>query len=52
MTRVPVPRYDLLKAKDYLFGSVQFSRLSIPMRILRHHRHVRSSAETKRRARR
>ncbi|MGO9285683.1 MAG: hypothetical protein ACLP75_22620 [Mycobacterium sp.] len=20
MTRVPVPRYDLLKAKDYLFG--------------------------------
>jgi radical SAM superfamily enzyme YgiQ (UPF0313 family) len=23
---VPVPRYDLLKAKDYLFGSVQFSR--------------------------
>jgi radical SAM superfamily enzyme YgiQ (UPF0313 family) len=26
MTRVPVPRYDLLKAKDYLFGSVQFSR--------------------------
>ncbi|MGO8936425.1 MAG: B12-binding domain-containing radical SAM protein [Mycobacterium sp.] len=26
MTRVPVPRYDLLKAKNYLFGSVQFSR--------------------------
>src|SRR6202020_3028915 len=26
MTQVPVPRYDLLKAKDYLFGSVQFSR--------------------------
>jgi radical SAM superfamily enzyme YgiQ (UPF0313 family) len=26
MTRVPVPRYDLLKAKDYLFGSIQFSR--------------------------
>ena len=26
MTRVPVPRYDLLKAKDYLFGSVQFCR--------------------------
>ena len=26
MTRVPVPRYDLLKVKEYLFGSVQFSR--------------------------
>jgi radical SAM superfamily enzyme YgiQ (UPF0313 family) len=26
MTRVPVPRYDLLKAKNYLFGSIQFSR--------------------------
>jgi radical SAM superfamily enzyme YgiQ (UPF0313 family) len=26
MTQVPVPRYDLLKTKDYLFGSVQFSR--------------------------
>src|SRR3984957_19830398 len=26
MTQVPVPRYDLLKSKDYLFGSVQFSR--------------------------
>jgi|SRR5271166_602785 len=26
MTRVPVPRYDLLKAKSYLFGSIQFSR--------------------------
>ncbi|HNM85688.1 MAG TPA: cobalamin-dependent protein, partial [Mycobacterium sp.] len=26
MTRVPVPRYDLLKVKEYLFGSIQFSR--------------------------
>jgi radical SAM superfamily enzyme YgiQ (UPF0313 family) len=26
MTRSPVPRYDLLKSKNYLFGSVQFSR--------------------------
>ena len=26
MTAVPVPRYDLLKTKNYLFGSVQFSR--------------------------
>ncbi|MGA9488965.1 MAG: cobalamin-dependent protein, partial [Mycobacterium sp.] len=26
MTQLPVPRYDLLKTKDYLFGSVQFSR--------------------------
>src|SRR5437868_1221037 len=26
MTRVPVPRYDLLKMKHYLFGSIQFSR--------------------------
>jgi radical SAM superfamily enzyme YgiQ (UPF0313 family) len=26
MTTVPVPRYDLLKMKHYLFGSVQFSR--------------------------
>lgn len=26
MTRVPVPRYDLLKTKNYLFGSIQFSR--------------------------
>jgi radical SAM superfamily enzyme YgiQ (UPF0313 family) len=26
MTRAPVPRYDLLKAKNYLFGSIQFSR--------------------------
>jgi radical SAM superfamily enzyme YgiQ (UPF0313 family) len=26
MTRVPVPRYDLLDMRDYLFGSVQFSR--------------------------
>ena len=26
MTQVPVPRYDLLKMKNYLFGSIQFSR--------------------------
>jgi radical SAM superfamily enzyme YgiQ (UPF0313 family) len=26
MTTVPVPRYDLLKMKHYLFGSIQFSR--------------------------
>ena len=26
MTRVPLPRYDLLKMRHYLFGSVQFSR--------------------------
>ncbi len=26
MTQVPVPRYDLLKTKDYLFGSIQFTR--------------------------
>jgi radical SAM superfamily enzyme YgiQ (UPF0313 family) len=26
MTRVPVPRYDLLKMQHYMFGSVQFSR--------------------------
>ncbi len=26
MTRVPVPRYDLLRVKDYLFGSIQFTR--------------------------
>jgi radical SAM superfamily enzyme YgiQ (UPF0313 family) len=26
MTRVPVPRYDLLKVKNYLFSSIQFTR--------------------------
>ena len=26
MTRVPVPRYELLKMQHYLFGSLQFSR--------------------------
>ena len=26
MTTVPVPRYDLIDTKNYLFGSVQFSR--------------------------
>jgi radical SAM superfamily enzyme YgiQ (UPF0313 family) len=26
MTRVPTPRFDLLKMKHYMFGSVQFSR--------------------------
>src|SRR5262249_17724696 len=26
MTRVPVPRFDLLKMRHYLFGSLQFSR--------------------------
>ena len=26
MTQVPVPRYDLLDMRQYLFGSVQFSR--------------------------
>src|SRR5207237_2589435 len=26
MTKVPTPRFDLLKMKHYLFGSVQFSR--------------------------
>ena len=26
MTTVPTPRFDLLKMRDYLFGSVQFSR--------------------------
>src|SRR5260370_34620439 len=26
MTKVPTPRFDLLKMQHYLFGSVQFSR--------------------------
>src|SRR5205814_3403585 len=26
MTRVPTPRFDLLKMRQYMFGSVQFSR--------------------------
>ena len=26
MTKVPLPRYDLMKSKHYLFGTVQFSR--------------------------
>jgi len=26
MTNVPTPRFDLLKMRDYMFGSVQFSR--------------------------
>jgi radical SAM superfamily enzyme YgiQ (UPF0313 family) len=26
MTKLPTPRFDLLKLKDYMFGSVQFSR--------------------------
>ena len=26
MTTVPTPRFDLLKMKQYAFGSVQFSR--------------------------
>ena len=26
MTQVPTPRFDLLKMRDYMFGSVQFSR--------------------------
>ncbi len=26
MTKVPVPRFDLLKTSEYLFGSLQFSR--------------------------
>src|SRR5438128_255609 len=26
MTKVPTPRFDLLKMRQYLFGSVQFSR--------------------------
>ncbi|MBI4564814.1 MAG: B12-binding domain-containing radical SAM protein [Planctomycetes bacterium] len=26
MTQVPCPRYDLLRSRDYMFGSVQFSR--------------------------
>ena len=26
MTQVPVPRFDLLKMRHYVFGSVQFSR--------------------------
>ena len=26
MTKVPTPRFDLLKMRHYLFGSVQFSR--------------------------
>src|SRR4051812_30364739 len=26
MTKVPTPRFDLLKLNDYMFGSVQFSR--------------------------
>ena len=26
MTTLPVPRYDLLKTKNYVFGSIQFSR--------------------------
>src|SRR3954452_15491303 len=26
MTRVPTPRFDLLKMNEYMFGSVQFSR--------------------------
>jgi len=40
----PTPRFDLLKLDRYVTASMQFSRgCPYPLRILRHHRHVRAS---------
>ena len=53
MTRVPTPRFDLLKMQHYLFGSLQFiTRLPVSVRVLRHHRHLRPPARVSRPARR
>ena len=41
MSKVPTPRFDLLKMKHYVFGSLQFSRVPVSVRVLRHHRHLR-----------
>ena len=53
MTTVPTPRFDLLKMRHYLFGNVQIlARVPVPVRVLRHHRHLRPQAEAEdRRAR-
>ena len=41
MSKVAMPRFDKLKMRHYLFGSLQFSRVPVSVRVLRHHRHVR-----------
>ena len=39
MSQVPRPRYDLLKVNRYASGALQvLARLSLPVRVLRHHR--------------
>jgi len=45
VTKSPIPRFDLLKFDDYLHIGVQFSRrLPIYVRVLRHHRALRTRA--------
>jgi radical SAM superfamily enzyme YgiQ (UPF0313 family) len=52
VTRLPLPRLDLLKTDRYMFGSMQMSRgcpftcefcdIIVDLRVLRHHCHLRS----------
>ena len=38
--RTPPPRFDLLELGRYASMAVQFSRLSLPVRVLRHHHYL------------
>ena len=45
VTKTPVARFDLLKFEDYLYLGVQYlARLPLHLRILRHHRTLRTGA--------
>ncbi len=45
LTDSPIPRFDLLKLDRYSTATMQFSRgCPVPLRVLRHHRHVRPQA--------
>ena len=45
MTKVPTPRFDLLKMNRIrLWQSPVLARLSVPVRVLRYHRHLRPAS--------
>ncbi len=53
MTKVPTPRFDLLKMRHYAVRQPPvLARLPVPVRVLRHHRHLRPPAAAQDAARR
>jgi hypothetical protein len=44
VTKLPLPRIDLLKVDRYMFGSLHLPGLSVHLRVLRHHRYLWQAA--------